>query len=116
MTISEFELKRCARVLDQYLVLKRPAAHLREQFDIGYRMSGGLSVELYETRADLRDPTVKVESGLAKAVFVQKDQRWQIYWQRADLEWVHYDPHPIVRQLDDFIKLVDEDSHGCFYG
>ena len=115
MTISEFELKRCARVLDQYLVLKRPAAHLRHEFDIDYRISGQ-SVELFETRADPRDSAVRLESGLAKAVFVKKDQCWKIYWQRADLKWVRYDSHPIVRQLDDFIKLVDEDSHGCFYG
>jgi len=115
VTISEFELKRWTRALDQFLLAKRPAAHLRHQLDIGYRISGQ-SVELFEIRAHPRDPTQRLESGLAKAVFVKKDQLWKVYWPRADMKWASYDPHPKVRQLSDFIDLVVEDVHGCFFG
>jgi len=114
VTISEFEFKRCTRALDQFLLAKRPAAQLRYKFDIGYRISGQ-SVELFELRADPREPSQRLESGLAKAVFVKKDQLWKIYWSRADMKWARYDPHPTVRQLSDFLQLVIEDVHGCFF-
>ena len=41
---------------------------------------------------------------------------WKVFWQRADLKWHSYEPKPTVKQLTDFLKLVDEDEHHCFKG
>ncbi|MGH9576307.1 MAG: DUF3024 domain-containing protein [Terriglobales bacterium] len=53
---------------------------------------------------------------MAKATFVKTEAAWRVYWQRADLKWHRYDPVPLVESLEDFVKLVDEDHHACFWG
>jgi hypothetical protein len=42
--------------------------------------------------------------------------RWKIYWQRADMKWHAYPPHPEAVLFDEFLAIVDEDEHGCFWG
>jgi hypothetical protein len=33
---------------------------------------------------------------------------------RANLKWDSYDPKPIVQNIGDFLKTVEEDKYGCF--
>jgi len=47
---------------------------------------------------------------------VQKENKWKIYWQRADLKWHLYEPNKEVKTIKTFIKIVDEDKLGCFWG
>ena len=51
MTISEFEVKRCERELEKFLVAKRPPAHVRNQLDFGYRIENQ-NIELIEICLD----------------------------------------------------------------
>jgi len=53
---------------------------------------------------------------VAKATFVRSTGSWRIYWQRADLKWHRYDPMPEVAALEEFVKVLGEDEHGCFWG
>jgi hypothetical protein len=32
------------------------------------------------------------------------------------LKWHGYDPMPEVASIEEFVALVDEDSHCCFFG
>jgi hypothetical protein len=59
MAISEFEVKRCERELEKFLVAKRPPAHVRNQLDFGYRIENQ-SVELVEIRPDWQNPDNKL--------------------------------------------------------
>ncbi len=56
------------------------------------------------------------ESPVAKATFVKARGTWNIFWRRADLKWHRYDPAPHVLSIDDFLALVAEDKHACFFG
>jgi Protein of unknown function (DUF3024) len=53
---------------------------------------------------------------VAKSTFVKAKNHWKVFWQRANLKWYQYDPMPTVKNLRDFVKLVEEDQLGCFWG
>jgi len=57
-----------------------------------------------------------IEEPAAKATYLRKSNRWKIYWQRADLNWHTYQPHPEAVFFDEFLAIVDDDEHGCFWG
>ena len=46
MSISEFEIKRCERELDKFLLEHRPPVEIRDKVDISYRIANQ-SVELF---------------------------------------------------------------------
>jgi len=115
MAFSELELKRCEKIMAQYLERRRPPAHLRDQLDLSCRITGQ-SVELFEIRPDWQDRTIKRESPVAKATYVQTKKLWKIFWMRQDLKWHGYQPKPEVKNLETFLNVVDGDKHGCFFG
>jgi hypothetical protein len=63
-----------------------------------------------------RDPRETIEEPAAKATYVRKTDRWKIYWQRKDLKWHVYQPQPEAVFFDEFVVIVDEDEHCCFWG
>jgi hypothetical protein len=115
MAISEFETKRVEKTMEAYLERTRPPVHIRKELDIAYRIENQ-SVELFEIRPAFRVPNQKIEHAIAKATYVKRAKEWRVYWMRADLKWHRYEPVPEVDSLDDFLKIIEEDAHGCFYG
>ena len=115
MAISEFELKRCESELEKFLEKHRPPAHIRHEVDFAYRIENQ-SVLLFEVRPSFRDPRSKTEIPIAKTTFVKNQKIWKVYWQRADLNWHAYEPTATVKHLEDFLALVAEDKHCCFFG
>jgi hypothetical protein len=115
MALSEFERKRCERIIGAFINARRPAPNIREKFDLGFRVTDQ-TVEIFEIRPQWNRPSVKHERVVAKATYVKTDAVWRVYWQRRDLKWHRYDPAPVVDSLEAFVRLVDEDDHGCFWG
>ncbi len=115
MALSEFEQKRCERIVSAYVNKRRPPVHIRPDLDIGYRIKGQ-SVEIFEIRPRWKEPTEPLEHAVAKATFVKTQEAWRVYWQRADLKWHSYEPAPLVKSLEAFLKLVEEDHYACFWG
>lgn len=115
MVLSEFELKRAEKDLQRFLDKRRPAVHTRDNLDLAYRIVGQ-SVELFEIRPRWDNPTEKMEQSFAKAIYVKSQNKWKVYWQRADLKWHAYPPSPEVDTLAAFLDLVDRDEHACFFG
>ena len=115
MAISEFEVKRCERELEKFLEEKRPPAHIRPQLDFGYRIENQ-SVEIFEIRPEWRNSKVKMKIPLAKATYTKNQKLWKIYWQRQDLKWHRYQPAPSVQYFEEFLSIVSEDTHACFFG
>ena len=115
MALSEFEQKRCERIVGAYIQTRRPPAHIRSKLDIAFRVAGQ-SVEIFEIRPRWNKPDEKLEHSVAKATFVKTQVAWRVYWQRADLKWHSYEPAPLVESLEAFVKLVEEDEHACFWG
>ena len=115
MASSEFEIKRIEKLVGQYVESRRPAAHMRSQLDISFRMTGQ-SVEIVEVRPQWNDPTKKIEGSIAKATFVKSQKLWKLYWMRADGKWHAYQPFPSSASLEKILETIDQDPHGCFWG
>lgn len=115
MALSELEIKRCEKVVGQYVENRRPPAHIRNELDLAFRIKEQ-SVEIFEIRPLWREPGVKIESPVAKATYVKTQGIWKIYWQRADLKWHRYDPQAEVKTIEQFLEVVERDKFGCFYG
>jgi len=115
MAISEFEIKRCERELQKFLEAQRPPPHMRDKLDFGYRIEDQ-SVEIFEVRPRWDKPSEKLESSIAKTTYVKSKSYWKVYWKRADLKWHSYDPKPTTKTIEEFLELVAEDEHCCFFG
>jgi hypothetical protein len=93
----------------------RAPRHIRQELDLGYRLSG-LSIEFFEIRPQWDDPGKIREHPFAKATYVRARKLWKVFWMRADLKWHGYPPVPTVRSIERFLEVVDADEHGCFFG
>ncbi len=115
MALTELETKRIEKAVSAFVENKRPPAMMRDQVDLGYRISGQ-SVEIFEIRPLWENPAQKIESPVAKATWVKSTRKWRIYWQRADQKWHRYDPDPEVDTLEEFFSIVEKDNYACFFG
>ena len=109
MPLSEFEIKSCERDIAKFMEARRPPVHIRDQLDFGYRIENQ-SVLLFEIRPDWQDKSKKMESSIAKATYVKRHSHWKVYWERADLKWHSYEPHPVADSLSEFLSVVAEDK------
>lgn len=101
--------------MEAFLERKRPPEHIRPKLDIGYEIEGQ-SIIIHEIRPFWNDASKIIYPEVAKPTFVKAKNHWKVFWLRADLKWHAYDPTPIVKTLQDFVKLVEEDPHACFWG
>ena len=116
MAISEVEMKRLEKVGGASVEKHRPAPPIRPKLDLGFRISGQ-SVEIVEIRPSWRGaPGEIMEGPVAKATYVRTRELWRVFWHRADLKWHRYPPVPEVGRIEEFLALVAEDSHACFFG
>jgi hypothetical protein len=112
MAFSEFEIAKYKKIMDEYMEKVRPNEETRKQIDICYKFDNQ-SIIIFE----LRNINNKViESPIAKAKYVKTEDRWQILWQRADMKWHIYEPKSGVKTLNGFIKVIEKDEYGCFWG
>jgi hypothetical protein len=115
MSFNDLEQKRIENALAAFLARRRPPVHVRAQVDIGCRQTGQ-SIELFEIRPQWDDPTIIREHPFAKATYVKTQKVWKVFWRRADLKWHGYEPTPTVKAIEEFIAIVHEDKHACFFG
>jgi hypothetical protein len=116
LALSELEAARVRRVVGDFVERRRPAPHVRPKLDLGFRVSGQ-SVELFEVRPIWRGPSgEKRQHPFAKATYVRTRHRWRVFWLRQDLKWHGYEPTPEVSTIEEFVALVQEDRHACFFG
>ena len=110
MAFSEFEIKKCEMAVKSYIEKNRPPPHIRKELDLGYRLKDQ-SVEIFEVRPRWNDPKEILEHSVAKATYVKTQALWRVYWQRADLKWHSYEPHPEAKNIEEFLDLVESDKH-----
>lgn len=101
--------------LENFLDKRRPPADIRQQVDLDYRIENQ-SLLLFEVRPHWKKPNEKIESPIAKATWVHTQRCWKIFWMRSDLKWHSYEPLAEVKTIEEFIHVVDTDTHGCFWG
>lgn len=115
MAIREFEIKRIEKVVGKAVEKRRPPAHVRNEFDIGFRIDNQ-SVFIYERRQDWRDKSEYYEVDNAKLTWVKTQNLWRIYWMRQDLKWHSYQPNATAKNIEAAVEVVMSDQHGCFWG
>jgi ribosomal protein L39E len=115
MTLSEFDTKRCEKLVARFMEKRRPPPHVRAEIDLSFRITGQ-SVEIFEIRRHWRDKSKKLEHSIAKVTYNKSKRNWRVFWQRADLKWHSYTPTPEVASIEDFLAVVRNDEHGCFFG
>ena len=102
-------------ILENYISSVRPDPEIRNQLDLSYEIKDQ-SVILNEIRPAWKDPKEILTLGYAKATYIKSKNVWKVFWKRADNKWYSYTPNPTVGELEDFLKLVDQDEYGCFKG
>jgi hypothetical protein len=85
MAFSEFDIKKCEKLVEQFVQKRRPPPNIRNELDLGFRVKGQ-SVEIFEIRPMWRSPSKKIEEAVAKSTYVKTQGVWKVYWQRADLK------------------------------
>lgn len=115
MALSEFELRRCEKLVAEFVQKRRPPLHLRALVDLAFRIDGQ-SIEIFEVRPHFLDKGRMLEHPVARATYNKRKLTWMVFWQRADLKWHRYPPSPEVTSVEEFLDVVQKDDHCCFFG
>lgn len=110
---SEFVLK-IEHLMDEFIERRRPPENKRHLVDLFYRIENQ-SVVIIEKRQRY-DCLEYYEFPIAKATYFKTNNKWKIFWMKSDEKWHGYQPVEYCRYLSKFIKTVDEDEFGCFWG
>lgn len=102
-------------VMEGYLINSRPPEEVRNEVDINYK-TDDQSIIVFEIRSIWNNPSEKMESNIAKATFVKSENKWKIYWFKSDMKWHIYKPNEKVNNLKEFVKIIEDDKHCCFWG
>jgi hypothetical protein len=115
MTLPEIEMKSCEKLVAAFIEQRRPPPHLRAKLDLAFRIANQ-SVELFELRPHYLDNDRVLEHPIAKATYNKRKKIWKVFWQRADMRWHGYQPHPEAASIEEFLEVVRLDTHCCFFG
>jgi len=115
MAFRDSEKKQVDWIMRKFFHRNRPPEDARHQVDLSYEIKNQ-SVEIFLLRVFWRDQSQTVREPIAKATYVKKSGKWKIYWQRADMKWHLYEPCPEASDLETFLRVVEEDPHGWFWG
>ena len=57
-----------------------------------------------------------LEHPIAKATYNKTKRNRKVYWRRANLKWHSFQPNAEVAAIEDFLRVVQKDDHGYFFG
>jgi hypothetical protein len=115
MALDVMQSLEIIEAMENFIGQVRPPENIRHQLDICYK-TDNQSIVVYELRPVWRKEGEMMESNIAKAAFVKKENCWKVFRQRSDLKWHSYTPKPRVKTIHEFIQLLKEDKHHCFWG
>ena len=115
MALDALQSAETINALEIFLDKRRPPEHIRDELDLNYKIDNQ-SIIIFSIRPHWQNKADKIESPVAKTTWVKTQNIWKIYWMRADLKWHGYEPKPDVKVIEEFLKTVDEDAYGCFWG
>jgi hypothetical protein len=115
MALDVLQAAETIEALENFLEKRRPPEEMRKELDMAYRIEEQ-SVIIYNVRPHWQNKSQIIEEPIAKTTWVHTQKIWKVFWMRADLKWHKYEPIPVVKNIDHFLKLVDEDQYGCFWG
>lgn len=103
-------------IVKNFIETLRPEdLEIRKELDFGY-FYDGKSFEIFEIRPRWDKPEEKMNNSFAKFKYVKSKNKWKLYWMRGNLKWDLYEEFPSNVTLENVLKIMNEDKHGCFYG
>jgi DUF3024 family protein len=115
MTLDILESLGVIEEMENFLIRVRPEEAIRPKLDIGYKIKNQ-SIIIHEIRPLSSDPLIIIEPKVAKTTYNRTKNNWKIFWPRADRKWHTYDPNPTVDSIQEFLRIVEKDQLGCFWG
>lgn len=116
MPFTDTEIAQHLKLLeDIFWSRRRPPLHLRDKVCEGQRVTGR-SIELFFARPAFARPGEYTEEAIAKIRHMPRLRVWRLFWMRADSRWHRYEPVPETDSLAAALRVIDEDSHCCFFG
>ena len=103
------------KIIANYIEAIRPPAEVRKSVDLGYSFTEK-EVVLFEIRPSLIETNRLNHYPFVKAKYIKAHKHWKIYWMSATDKWELYGHTPTVRDLADFVQVVEDDEMGCFRG
>jgi hypothetical protein len=115
MAFTDAETADHLKVLEEcFWSRRRPPLYLRDQVREGQRFTDQ-SIELFIVRPAFNRPGEQIEESIAKVQHLPRRRVWRVFWKRADGRWHRYAPCPEVESLAAALRLIDEDTNGCFF-
>lgn len=106
--------KDAVRKLSDYLHNRVPE-HIRNKvWHIVESQSNRITI--IEKRPFYRDRSRTTSSPMCQVRYTDYDERWHLYWRRASGQWWPYIPGHPLDSIEDCIKEINNDPHGCFWG
>jgi hypothetical protein len=115
MALDIIKTAETIHALEVFMDKRRPPENIRHEIDLDYKIENQ-SIIIFEVRPHWHKKDEKIESPIAKTTWVKTQKCWKIFWMRADLKWHSYQPAAVVETIEEFLKVVDKDAHGCFWG
>jgi len=110
------DIKDIKSKIEFYVESKRPQdPEIRKKVDLGYSFKENV-LRIFQIRPDWKNPVIIKEYDYFKARYIKSRDIWKIYWLRATLKWNEYEPCPEVKTIEEVLKVLEEDKHGCFKG
>lgn len=114
MSFTDVQLQRIKKEVGG-LCTKRTPADLSDKLRCEYEVDKQ-SVIIYEVRPAWDQPSEVTRFPMAKLTYVISRKAWKLYWKRANMKWVAYEPKESSRNIGDLVKEIDNDEYGCFFG
>ena len=114
MAFAEIELARIKKAVGGFCE-RRVRPEIRDKLRLEYAVDRH-DIVISEIRPHWRNPGEEMDTPIAKIKYVRSANEWRLYWMRADLKWHGYDPHPVGKNLEELVEVVDEDAYCCFFG
>lgn len=114
MAFTDIELQKIKNEVGG-LCSKRTPAHLKDRLRFEYEIEKQ-NVVIYEIRPVWNNPDEFTKSPMAKLTYINSQKIWKLYWKRANMKWVKYEPKESAKELRVLVKEIDNDVYGCFFG
>ena len=115
MALDIMQSAEIIEAMENWIEKNRPEEKIRPELDIGYRIEGQ-SVYIFEIRPRYDNPVIYYETPIAKTTYIHTKKGWKIFWMPGNLKWLGYKPKMLVKTIQDYLSIVEEDKHGCFWG
>jgi len=112
MSFTALERRQNQRDIDAFEARRRPPPEIRDELDLVVRVDGR-AIDVLEIRPAWQGgPGETTELPIARIRYVRSQDHWRLYWQRRDLRWHAYDPHPVAATLGAALGVGERDGAG----